>query len=112
MQFDVSVLWNWISFGLAAIVLIGNAVEKIGKAIAAARKPNEEQDAAIRSLELRMDSVENKLSNDKNRLDAYEDGMRVSQQALLALLDHSLDGNNVKQMEEAKDAIQKHLLNK
>ena len=38
--------------------------------------------------------------------------MRVSQQALLALLDHSLDGNNVKQMEEAKDAIQKHLLNK
>lgn len=31
MQFDVSVLWNWISFGLAAIVLIGNAVEKIGR---------------------------------------------------------------------------------
>lgn len=112
MQFDVSVLWNWISFGLAAIVLIGNAVEKIGKAIAAARKPNEEQDAAIRNLELRMDSVENKLARDKDRLDAYEDGMRVSQQALLALLDHSLDGNNVKQMEEAKDAIQKHLLNK
>ena len=112
MQFDVSVLWNWVSFGLAAIVLIGNAVEKIGKAIAAARKPNEEQDAAIRNLELRMDSVENKLARDKDRLDAYEDGMRVSQQALLALLDHSLDGNNVKQMEEAKDAIQKHLLNK
>ena len=112
MQFDVSVLWNWISFGLAAIVLIGNAVEKIGKAIAAARKPNEEQDAAIRNLELRLDSVENKLARDKDRLDAYEDGMRVSQQALLALLDHSLDGNNVKQMEEAKDAIQKHLLNK
>lgn len=53
-----------------------------------------------------------KLARDKDRLDAYEDGMRVSQQALLALLDHSLDGNNVKQMEEAKDAIQKHLLNK
>ena len=112
MQFDVSVLWNWISFGLAAIVLIGNAVEKIGEAVAAAREPNEEQDAAIRNLELRMDSVENKLARDKDRLDAYEDGMRVSQQALLALLDHSLDGNNVKQMEEAKDAIQKHLLNK
>ena len=70
MQFDVSAVWNWISIGLAAIVLIGNAVEKIGKAIAAARKPNEEQDAAIRSLELRMDSVENKLARDKDRLDA------------------------------------------
>ena len=112
MQFDISVFWNWISFGLAAIVLIGNAVEKIGKAVAAARKPNEQQDAAIRGLEIRMEAVERKLANDKTRLDAYEDGMRVSQQALLALLDHSLDGNNIKQMEEAKNAIQKHLLNK
>ena len=112
MQFDISVFWNWISFGLAAIVLIGNAVEKIGKAVAAARKPNEQQDAAIRGLEVRMEAVERKLVNDKTRLDAYEDGMRVSQQALLALLDHSLDGNNIKQMEEAKNAIQKHLLNK
>lgn len=112
MQFDISVFWNWISFGLAAIVLIGNAVEKIGKAVAAARKPNEQQDAAIRGLEVRMEAVERKLANDKTRLDAYEDGMRVSQQALLALLDHSLDGNNIKQMEEAKNAIQKHLLNK
>ena len=112
MQFDISVFWNWISFGLAAIVLIGNAVEKIGKAVAAARKPNEQQDAAIRGLEIRMEAVDRKLANDKTRLDAYEDGMRVSQQALLALLDHSLDGNNIKQMEEAKNAIQKHLLNK
>ena len=112
MQFDISVFWNWISFGLATIVLIGNAVEKIGKAVAAARKPNEQQDAAIRGLEVRMEAVERKLANDKTRLDAYEDGMRVSQQALLALLDHSLDGNNIKQMEEAKNAIQKHLLNK
>ena len=38
--------------------------------------------------------------------------MRVSQQALLALLDHSIDGNNVDQMRAAKIAIQKHLLNK
>ena len=112
MQFDISVFWNWISIGLAAIVLIGNAVEKIGKAVAAARKPNEQQDAAIRGLEVRMEAVERKLVNDKTRLDAYEAGMRVSQQALLALLDHSLDGNNIKQMEEAKNAIQKHLLNK
>ena len=112
MQFDISVFWNWISFGLAAIVLIGNAVEKIGKSVAAARKPTEQQDAAIRGMEVRMEAVERKLANDKTRLDAYEDGMRVSQQALLALLDHSLDGNNIKQMEEAKNAIQKHLLNK
>lgn len=112
MQFDIAAVWTAVAAILSGIILLGNAAEKVVKAIAAARKPNENQNAAIRGLELRMDSVENKLSNDKSRLDAYEDGMRVSQQALLALLDHSLDGNNIKQMEEAKNAIQKHLLNK
>ena len=78
MQFDPSNAWAWILTAASAIVLLSNAAEKIGKAIAAARKPNDDQDAAIRSLELRMDSVENKLARDKDRLDAYEDGMRVT----------------------------------
>ena len=32
------------------------------------------------------------------------------EQALLALLDHNLDGNNIDQMQKAKEALQKHLI--
>ena len=112
MPIDPSTAWAWLLAAASAVVLLSHAADKIGKGIAAARKPNEDQNAAIRGLEGRMDAVERKLATDKDRLDAYEDGMRVSQQALLALLDHSIDGNNVDQMRAAKIAIQKHLLNK
>lgn len=112
MQFDPATAWAWLLAAASAIVLLANAAEKISKAVSAARKPNEDQDKRLDALEGRMDAVERKLTNDKTRLDSYEDGNRVSQQALLALLDHSLDGNNIEQMRRAKDALQDHLLNK
>lgn len=112
MQFDPATALAWLLAAASAIVLLANAAEKISKAISAARKPNMDQDKRLDSLEGRMDAVERKLTTDKTRLDSYEDGNRVSQQALLALLDHSLDGNNIEQMRRAKDALQDHLLNK
>ena len=50
------------------------------------------------------------LKNDKLRLDRMGDGQHVTMQALLALLDHNLDGNNIDQMQKAKEALQKHLI--
>lgn len=51
------------------------------------------------------------FANDKARLDRIDAGQRVEQQGILALLDHGLDGNNVAQMEKAKNALQEHLIN-
>jgi hypothetical protein len=48
----------------------------------------------------------------KDRLEAIEEGDRVSQVALLALLDHGLDGNNKEQMQAAKQKLQAHLINR
>ena len=50
------------------------------------------------------------LKNDKLRLDRMDEGQRVTMQALLALLDHNLDGNNIDQMQKAKKDLQKHLI--
>ena len=111
-QFDPVSTWTAIAAVLSAIVLLGNAAEKIGKAVAAAKKPNDKQNERLGRLEERMNKVEDKLERDKTRLDNYGEGERVTQMALLALLDHNLDGNNVEQMKSAKDALQKHLLNK
>ena len=52
------------------------------------------------------------LSNDKKQLDEIHDGLRASYQAQLALLDHGIDGNNIKQMQDAKTVLQKHLINR
>jgi len=49
---------------------------------------------------------------DKKRLDSLDEGNRATQRALLALLDHGIDGNNIEQMQHAKEALQNHLINR
>lgn len=96
----------------SAIVLLANAAEKIVKAWQAAKAPNVKQDERIDALEKWREEVDRKLSSDKQQLDEIHEGLRASYQAQLALLDHGIDGNNIKQMEEAKKALQDHLINR
>ena len=102
-----------------AIITISNAVEKVVKAWKAAKAPNDAQNARLAALEHWRDTelkdwqkeVEHKLNRDKEQLDDIHDGLRASYQAQLALLEHGIDGNNIKQMQDAKEALQKHLIN-
>ena len=95
-----------------AISTIGGAVEKLVKVVKAAKAPNDQQNTRIFGLEKRMDSVERKLANDQKHLDNIDAGNRVTQLALLALLDHGIDGNNIDQMQHAKEELQQHLINR
>lgn len=109
----------------------GSAVQKIVQAWKAWRAPNEEQDDRLADLESwrkemteanlpgRVQSLESwrteakgMLANDKKELTAIHDSMRVSHLAQLALLDHALNGNNIDQMQDAKDALVKYLADK
>lgn len=108
----VNNLWALLLAGASALVLLVNAVEKIVKIRKAAKAPNAHQDARLDALEAWRKEVDGKLLRDNERLAAIEEGDRVSQVALLALLDHGLDGNNVKQMQDAKERLQTHLINR
>ena len=96
----------------SAFVLLSNAVEKIIKAVKAAKAPNQKQDERIAALETWKKTVDGKLDRDNNRLESIEEGNRATQRALLALLDHGIDGNNIKQMQDAKETLQNHLINR
>ena len=56
--------------------------------------------------------MDKKLSNDNTHLTAIDQDNRLTQRALLALLDHGLDGNNIEQMQDAKKALQNHLIDR
>lgn len=112
MQITPEVIWGWIAAILAAIVLISNAAEKIVHAWKAAKAPNDKQNEQIADLERRMKAAESKLSLDHARFEAINESNRITQQALLALLDHGIDGNNIAQMQSAKDRLQEHLINR
>lgn len=95
-----------------AVSTVGGAIEKIAKAVKTARAPNEQQNERLDNLEKRMDEVDQFLAADKRRLDSFEEGNRATQRALLALLDHGIDGNNIEQMQHAKEGLQNLLINK
>lgn len=110
---EILLLLGGLIMAAAGVVnTLGSAAEKLGKAWRAAKAPNEEQDRRIGVLEKWREDVDIKLDNDNKRLKSIEDGNRASQRALLALLDHGIDGNNIEQMQHAKEELQTHLINR
>ena len=105
-------IWPLILAGASAIVLLAQAAEKIGKAIQLAKAPNVKQDARLEKVEKHLEEVDRFLASDKKRLDSLEEGNRATQRALIALLDHGIDGNNIKQMEKAKNDLITNLIDR
>ena len=96
----------------SAIVLLSNAVEKIVLAVKAAKAPNQRQDERLKELEEWRQEVDRKLEADLKHLESIDEGSRATQQAILALLDHGIDGNNIEQMQHAKELLQNYLINR
>lgn len=105
-------LWAWLLAAASAVVLLSNAAEKIVNAVKAAKAPNDKQNERLDALEEWRKDVDRKLDRDKRQLYEIHEGLRASYQAQLALLDHGIDGNNIKQMQDAKEVLQKHLINR
>jgi hypothetical protein len=94
----------------SAFLLIAQAVERIIQAAKAARAPNVKQDERLDKLEAWKAEVDRKLLNDNVHLTNIDSDNRVTMKALLALLDHGIDGNNIKQMQRAKEELTNHLI--
>ena len=105
-------LWTLILTAALAITTLAGAVEKIVNAVKVARTPHQKQDARLDALEAWRREVDGKLNRDNDRLESMDEGSRVTQRAILALLDHGIDGNNIEQMQHAKEALQNHLIDK
>lgn len=107
-----AVIFGAIMAVASTVNTLGAAVEKIVKAVKSARAPNEAQDIRLDQLEADMREVKTKLTRDYQRLAALDEGNRVTQKGMLALLAHGIDGNNVRQMEEAKHDLEEYLISR
>lgn len=107
-----AVVWAAILGGCSAFLLLTNAIERLVNIWRKAKAPNEKQDERLEALEEWRREVDRKLNSDHDHLGAIDEGNRVTQRALLALLDHGIDGNNIEQMQHAKEELQDHLINR
>lgn len=103
-------IWAIVAGVAAAVVLLVNAWEKLVTVIHAVKAPGAAQNDRLAQLEDDMDQIKTYLSNDKRRIDALAEGDKVTKQALLALLGHGIDGNNVDAMIKSKDDLEKYLI--
>ena len=91
---------------------VGSAIEKISKARKAIIAPDAEQNARLDKFEERIKDIYKKLENDKKELEDIHESNRITALALIAILDHNLDGNNIEQMRSAKTELANYLTKK
>lgn len=105
-------VWTAVLAAASAVVLLVNAAKAIVTAWQAAKAPSAQQNQRLDALETWKAEVDKRLEKGGNHFDAIDASNRVTQLALLALLDHGIDGNNIDQMQHAKEELQNHLINR
>lgn len=103
MTFTLLQLWQLflaLCGSLATIATAGAIIYKVYKAV---KKPDTERDDKLKKhAEL--------LDKDNKRLKELEESNKIIMQSLLALMSHELDGNHTQNLKEARDDLQKYLI--
>lgn len=88
---------------VAAITCITTIIKKV-------KQPNEIQNDRLNKVEEKLERYDSLFKQDNKRLTHIEDGNRVTQRALLALLAHGIDGNDIEAMKKAKAELTEYLI--
>lgn len=98
--------------GCAALVTVAAAFKIIMEAIKKFKEPEVTQDNKIKEIEAKLELHDAYLTNDKVKIESIEAGNKVTQQAILALLSHAINGDSKDQLEKAKTSLTDYLINR
>ena len=90
----------------AGVLTSYNLIDKIVTASKKAKEPTEELEKRVADLERKI------MENYDKRITDIEKGNKVTQKAILALLEHSIDGNNTDGLKKAKDELSQYLVDR
>lgn len=105
-------IWSVIAWVAAALILLANAGEKIAAIVKGIKAPDAAQDSRLDALEENMALVRQYLTNDKKAIDSLTEGDKVTKHAIIALLGHGIDGNNVDEMKKRKKELEDYLIDR
>lgn len=119
IQFTPAQLIAVILSVCAAIVTISAAIGVIAKALDKARAPEKEQNERLDAHEKRLNALDDIIvkfreyfDNDDRRFKEIEKSNKITQSALLALLKHSINGNDTESLKEARKNLEEYLIEK
>lgn len=101
------------------IISCAGAIGIIAKVVKWFRKPADTQKERVDDHERRLDGhddalkeIRQFLTRDKARLDKLEDGNRIVQQSLLAIMSHLLNDSDKEDLKRAKESLEHFLIEK
>ena len=119
ISFTPTELVGFITAIGGAIVTVGAVITLIFKLVNRVRAPEIKQNERIKSVEDRLKAVEeqNKIFtqyfiNDDKRFKAIERSNKITQSAILALLKHSINGQDIESLKKAEKSIEEFLIEK
>ena len=103
-----------IAAALAFVILVGNAVKTMAEWRQRATKPTDDtladHEKRISDLEECCEEVQGKLKNDFKFQEEQAEVNRMVLKSLKSLLQHAVDGNDTKNLEQREQEIDKFLL--
>ena len=104
--------WEITLVIMGAIITIFTIWEKVESRANKFREPTSAIETRVSLIEQKMNDYEIRFKRDKERLDDIEEINKLTLRATLALLNHSLTGNNEDEMNGVKKDLEKFLINK
>lgn len=105
-----------LSLILAVVLSAFNLWDKIDAKKKALKEPTKLLEARITNLETLVNqkiiSYDTHFDSDLKRLEELEKGNKVTQKALLALISHALDGNDIDSLRRARTDLNDYLIDK
>lgn len=94
-----------------AIITFGGAVAVLSKWIGKAKEPNAMQNKRLDEHEEWLKCIDKKLDNDNKRMNYIEASNKIVLRALMALLQHGIDGNDTAEMQKVLKDLESYLIN-
>ena len=118
-QLSIQEFWTILMACCSALITISAAVAVVINAIKKLKEPENVQNKKLEDLANEIKSIEAHLKehdtffdNDNKRIAAIEEGNKVTQRALLALMSHAINGNDVDKLRKAENDLREYLINK
>ena len=105
-------VWAIILAICSGITCISGATTVVVMWVKQLKSPEQKQNDRISKLEEDLKELQNKIFGNDSRIELIEQGTRITQKAILALLSHGIDGNDVEAMKQAKKELQEFLIDK
>jgi uncharacterized protein YdeI (YjbR/CyaY-like superfamily) len=112
LTFTLSDLLAVILGFCGGVITISSASNVLGGWINRAKAPEVKQDERLTKLEKRIDNLESSTSIDSERLKKIEESNRITQRGMLALLKHSINGEDIETLKRAEKDLEEHLITK